>query len=132
MLDLFKETLPSILQTGNSIISNDNEDEYPPFIVNRALSQHMDCVVFANEMNVKGHAAKKMQYDFLLNSIRKYKRPFKKWSKPEDDKERDRYLNAIMVYYDYSRKRAEEAITILTKEQLDKLVSKFGGVIKNE
>ena len=75
MSDLFKETLPSILQTGNSVMSNDNEDEYPPFIVNRALSHHMDCVVFANEMNVKGHAAKKMQYDFLLNSIRKYKRP---------------------------------------------------------
>ena len=38
---------------------------YPPYIINRCLSGHMDCIMFANEMNMYSHLDKDMQYYFI-------------------------------------------------------------------
>ena len=76
-IDLFKDIIPSILQTKNSVINQDNERDYIPFVVNRALSQHYDCILYANQMNMLSHADKLLQYQYFLNSIRHYNRPFK-------------------------------------------------------
>ena len=61
----------------------DDEDykNYNPFIVNRALSYHLDCVPYVNEMNLYPSVDKDMQFHYYLNSIRSMKRPFKKWQK---------------------------------------------------
>ena len=40
--------------------------DYPPYIVNRCLSGHMDCVMYANEMNKYNFLDKDMQYSFCL------------------------------------------------------------------
>ena len=45
--------------------------DYPPYIVNRCLSGHLDCVMFANEMNKYNFLDKDMQYSFYLNTCRK-------------------------------------------------------------
>ena len=51
--DLFKEVVPSILQTKKNVFSDEHEyKDYKAFMVNRALSFHMDCVLYANEMNL--------------------------------------------------------------------------------
>ena len=72
----------SILQTKKQLIVDDlTEKDYNPFLVNRALSQHKDCVLFANEMNRRHFTDKKMQFDFLLKTVRSMKRPFAKWAK---------------------------------------------------
>ena len=47
---------------------------YPPYIVNRCLSGHLDCILFVNQMNLHHHIDKDMQYSFYLNSLRKKKR----------------------------------------------------------
>ena len=49
LADLFKDVIPSILQTKKDVIETDKD--YTAFIVNRALSFHYDCVLQANEMN---------------------------------------------------------------------------------
>ena len=93
-----------------------NEKEYAPFLVNRSLSYHQDCILYANEMNRRFDISHKLQYHYLLNTIRKRKR-FAKWSKPEliDD------LNIVMDYYSISREKAEEYLNILTKSEIETL-----------
>ena len=48
-----KDWLNSINFTKENLIADDPEmiSSYPPYIVNRCLSGHLDTVLFANEMN---------------------------------------------------------------------------------
>ena len=110
----------------NMIVDDLTEREYNPFIVNRALSMGIDTVLQANEMNQRHHLSKKLQFDFLLNSISKRKR-FDKWQKA--DKSED--LEYVRAYYNYSYPKAVSAISVLTNEQLDcikKKITNKGGV----
>ena len=86
------------------------------FIVNKALSQHLDSVLYANEMNKSHFLDKKMQYDFYINSLKPRKR-FSPWIK------RDTLENLELVkeYYGYSHNKAIAALRILTKSQLDEI-----------
>ena len=86
---------------------------YPPYIINRCLSGHVDCVMYANEMNMNHHLDKDMQYSFYLNTLRKRKR-FSPWLRK--DKITD--LDCVKQYYGYSNEKASQALKILTKEQL--------------
>lgn len=87
--------------------------DYAPYIVNKVLSAEIDCIMFANEMNIYHHLDKDMQYSFYLHSIRKRKRfsPWLKKSKIED-------LECVKKYYGYSNEKAIQALKILTKKQL--------------
>lgn len=93
---------------------------YPPYIINRCLSGHIDCVMFVNEMNKYHFLDKDMQYSFLLNIVRKKKR-FSPWIRKDkiDD------LNIIKEYYGYSDEKSKQALRILTQEQIDFIRSKI-------
>ena len=54
-----KDWLNSINHTKKNLIDEDPsiEKEYPPYIVNRCFSGHLDAVLFANEMNLKANLA---------------------------------------------------------------------------
>jgi hypothetical protein len=107
-----------ILQGKKQLIVDDlTERSYEPFLVNRALSQHKDCVLFANEMNQRHHLDKKMQNDFLLNTIRSMKRPFAKWAKSEKDDD----IACVKMVYGLSDSKARDALRLLTKEQIQQL-----------
>ena len=124
-----KEWLNSINQTKKNLIDEDPslEKEYPPYIVNRCFSGHLDAIMFANEMNRFNFLPKKMQYDFLLNSLRKKKR-FSPWLR--QDKVKD--LDYVKQYYGYSNEKAKQVLKILTEEQLNFIKSKFETGGKNE
>ena len=65
----------SINDTKENIITDEwSEDQYNPFIVNKALSFTPETVIYANEMNSRPHLAKSLQYNFLINIVRKKKR----------------------------------------------------------
>ena len=117
-----KDWLNSINQTKKNLLDEDPtlEKEYPPYIVNRCFSGHLDCIMFANEMNIHNNIPKKMQYDFYLNSLRKKKR-FSPWLR--QDKIKD--LDCVKRYYGYSNEKAKQALRILTKEQLTFIKSKL-------
>ncbi len=110
----------------NMIVDDLTEREYNPFIVNRALSMGIDTVLQANEMNQRHHLNKKLQFDFLLNSISKRKR-FDKWQKA--DKSED--LDYVKAYYNYSYPKAVSALSVLSPTQIETIKKKIdnkGGV----
>jgi hypothetical protein len=112
-----------ILQGKKQLIVDDvTESEYIPFLVNRSLSYHIDCVSYANEMNRRSFIDKKLQNDFLLNTIRSKKRPFVKWAK--SDKSED--IQCIKTIYGFSDTKALESLRLLTDEQIQKLKEKTG------
>lgn len=103
--------IKSINQTKKYIL--ENEKDYNPFMVNRGLSYFPDTVLYANEMNMHAHLDKKLQYDFLINIIRKRKR-FSKWNKHSESND----IKAIKQYYGYSNEKARDVISLLSKNEL--------------
>jgi hypothetical protein len=122
MADLFKELIPSILQTKQyALLTDQDERSYPAFMVNSALSYHRDTILFANEMNRFSSLDNKMKYDFLLNIVRASKRPYSKWFKKAENND----LDVIKEYYGYSDSKAAEALKILNDEQIAMLRKKL-------
>jgi hypothetical protein len=107
-----KDWLNSINFTKEDLL--EDISSYPPYIVNKCLSGHIDCILFANEMNMHHQLDKDMQYLFYLNSLRKKKR-FSPWLRK--DKVKD--LECIKKYYGYSNEKASQALKILNKEQIN-------------
>ena len=64
-------------------------------------------------MNRRFEISNRLQYHYLLNTIRKRKR-FAKWIKPGriDD------LRIVMGYYSISRQKAEEYLNILSDKEM--------------
>ena len=112
----------------NLIVDESTEAEYVPFLTNKALSYHKDCVFYANEINRRHFLDKKLQYDYLLNTVRSKKRPFNKWVKAEKSED----LACIKTYYGLSDAKAREALKLLSEEQIQKLKEKTdtGGLRK--
>lgn len=121
--------LYSINQSKKSILvdDKDNEKAYPPYIINRCLSSFTDTILFSNEMNKNCHLPKKLQYDFLLNSLKPRKR-FSPWSK----KSSIEYLEVVKAYYGYNDDKALQALRVLTKDQLDCITNTLNKGGKNE
>ena len=108
----------SILQNKKNLIVDElTEKDYSPFLVNRTLSYHKDCILYANEMNRRHLTDKKLQYDFLLNTIRSQKRPFAKWVKAEKSED----LECIKQVFGLSDQKAREAKRLLSNEQIQQL-----------
>jgi hypothetical protein len=130
MPDLFKDIIPSILQTKKNVLQDEIDvKDYTPFVVNRALSYHMDCILYANEMNLYPEIDKDLQYQYLLNTIRSMKRKFQPWQKASADKD----LECVKEYFGYSNQKAKEALRILNDEQIAEIKANTikGGVNKS-
>jgi len=121
MSDLFKDIIPSIQHTKKIVVTTENERDYVPFVVNRSISFHLDMVMAANQMNMMPSADGLLQYHYLLNTVRSYKRPFQKWQKREDDTN----LEVIKECYGYSNEKAKEALNVLTSDQLNEIKKKL-------
>jgi len=111
-----KDWLNSINFTKENVLedSPDLAKEYPPYIINRCMSGHLDCIMFANEMNKYHFLDKDMQYNFYLNTLRKRKR-FSPWIRK--DKITD--LELVKRYYGFSNEKASQALKILSPEQIE-------------
>jgi hypothetical protein len=110
-----KDWLNSINQTKENLMEDpSNKKDYPPYIINRCMSGHVDCILYANEMNMQPHLPKDMQYAFYLNSIRKKKR-FSPWIRK--DKVKD--IEIVKQYYGYGNEKATQALKILNNTQLN-------------
>jgi len=102
------------------IVDELTEKDYIPFLINRSLSYHKDCIIYANEMNRRHFLDKKLQNHFLINTIRSHKRPFAKWVK--SDKSED--IECVKLIYGLSNFKAREALRLLSDEQIQKLKEK--------
>ena len=109
--------LTAINYSKEKLLDTDDKDwekKYPPFIINKGLSYFSDTVMYANEMNRLHHASKHMQFSFYLNSIKSRKR-FSKWLKSSKIKD----LDVVKQHFGYSNKKAQEALSLMTKKQID-------------
>lgn len=126
-MDLFKDIVASVLQTGKYEESSSLEEDYVPFVVNKTMSYHLDCLPYAACMNQYPNLDNRLQYDFFFYSIKKYKRPFKKWIKA------DLYNNVdnIKMFYGYSDKKAREVLSLLSENDLKYIKEKvhIGGKV---
>ena len=118
-----KDYLKAINQSKEKLMDGDDEEwdkKYPPFIVNKCLSPFPDTIQLVNEMNQLPHLDKKLQFDFLINSLRPRKR-FTPWMKA---KKLDN-LEYVKEYYGYSNEKAKTALEILNDEQISAIKKKL-------
>jgi hypothetical protein len=110
--------LDSINQTKVNMMEKDPslEKSYPQWIVNKALSNFTDSILWANEMNLRWQLDKRLQYDFYINILRPRRR-FSPWTK----KESIEYLEDIKEYYGYSYTKSLAVLRILSKDDLEKI-----------
>ena len=111
-----KDYLREINTDKNPVMDSGDEmweKKYPPFIVNKCLAPFPDSIHLVNEMNINCHLDHKLQFDFLLNSLRARKR-FTPWLKADkiDD------LEYVKEYYGYSNEKAKSALKLLNDEQI--------------
>ena len=112
----------AILQNKKQIIVDEiTEKDYVPFMTNRSLSYHKDCIIYANEMNRRHFLDKKLQNDFLLNTVRSSKRPFAKWVKTEKSED----VDLVKLVYGLSDSKAREALRILSEDDIKLLKEKL-------
>ena len=112
-----KDYLNSINVSKENLMDSDDpmwEKKYVPFIINKCMAPFNDTIMLVNELNMRHHLDKKLQYDFLLNSVRSRKRyaPWVKASKLKD-------LEYVKEYYGFSNEKAKAALSILDNEQIN-------------
>tara|TARA_B110000037_G_scaffold150380_1_gene169600 strand:+ start:621 stop:1007 length:387 start_codon:yes stop_codon:yes gene_type:complete len=115
--DLFKDYVPAISHSKKKLMDSEDdqwEKKYLPYYVNRNFSNFQDTIMHAQEMNIYHLADNKMQFDFLINSIRPRKR-FSKWHKKIVHND----FETVKQYYGYNNKKTEQALSILTREQIE-------------
>lgn len=119
----------AINSTKKNLIAADPslEKEYVPFMTNRSLSYFPDTIMAANKMNINHHLDKKLQFDYLINTIRSAKR-FAKWAKKVEDND----VEVVKLYYGYNDRNAEVALSLLSPDQLKTIREKLekGGIKK--
>ena len=116
-----KDYLNSINYTKkNVMLDHIDEKKYPAFIVNKCIAPFPDTILYVNELNRMHWLDNRLQYDFLLNSLRKRKR-FAKWMKASKIKN----LDVVKEYYGYSNEKAKMALDVLTEEQLKTIKTKL-------
>ena len=118
-----KDYLNAINHTKETLLDSEDkewEKKYPPFVVNKCVYPFQDTIMLVNEINQLPHVDKKLQFDFLINSIRSRKRytPWLKAKKIED-------LQYVKEYYGYSNEKAKQALDILSDEQIATIKEKL-------
>jgi len=118
-----KDYLNSINLSKENLMDGDDpewEKKYSPYIINKCLAPFNDTIMLVNEINMRHHLDKKLQYDFLLNSIRSKKRyaPWVKASKLKD-------LEYVKEYYGYTDEKAKTALSILNDSQIKAIKDSF-------
>ena len=118
-----KDYLNAINHSKEKLMDTEDEEwekKYPPFIVNKCLSGFQDSLMLVNEINQYPNTDKKLQFDFLINSLRPRKRftPWMKANKLDD-------LEYVKEFYGYNNEKAKVALTILNDEQIATIKQKL-------
>lgn len=108
------------------LFNEETEKEYKPFIINHALSAHIDTVFYAQEMNERSHLEPELQHDYYFHSIRAMWRGQSKWLKTTENEQ----VKLLQKYYGYNYQRAEEALKLHTEEDIEAIIysMRTGGI----
>ena len=118
-----KDYLNAINQTKEALMDTEDdqwEKKYPPFIVNKCVAPFPDTIMLLNEINQLPHLDSKLQFDFLINSLRPRKRytPWLKAKKLEN-------LEYVKEFYGFNNEKAKAALDILNDEQISYIKRKL-------
>ena len=116
-----KEYLKAINTSKEKLMEGEDEmweKKYPAYIVNKCLAPFQDTIFLVNEMNMNHQIDKKLQFDFLLNTLRTRNR-YTPWLKAKKEK----YLEYVKEYYGYSNEKAKSALNILNDEQIKTIMN---------
>jgi len=122
--------IKSINEKNYIVLDKLNEKQYVAFVVNRGLSQFLDCVPYVEKMNLYHKLSPKMQYDYLFHAVRKTKR-FSAWAKES----KYEHLDVIIDYYQVNKSKALSILDRLSEEQVNtivKLTESTGGAGKTK
>lgn len=102
---------------NKSKIEKPDFNNYVPFVVNRALAQHKNTILIAQELNLLPNLSLEQHYSYAYNSVQKGKR-YGKWSKKEDytDEEQN-----ISKFFNVSLELAREYRTVISAKDLEKI-----------
>ena len=118
-----KEYLNAINVSKEPLLDSEDEmweKKFAPFIVNKCIAPFEDTVMLVNEINQLHHLDKKLQFDFLINSLRPRKR-YAPWMKAKKLKN----LEYVKEFYGYNNEKAKIALDILTDEQISAIKQKM-------
>ena len=118
-----KDYLNAINYTKEPLLDTEDEQwvkKYPPYIINKCIAPFPDSLMLVNEINQLHHLDKKLQFDFLINSLRARKRytPWMKAKKLEN-------LEYVKEYYGYNNEKAKSALDILNDKQISAIKIKL-------
>ena len=118
-----KDYLKAINYTKEPLLDTEDEQwekKYPSYIINKCVAPFPDSLMLINEINQLHHLDKKLQFDFLINSLRARKRytPWMKAKKLEN-------LEYVKEYYGYNNEKAKSALDILNDEQISTIKIKL-------
>ena len=116
-----KDYLNAINYTKENLLGTEDEQwekKYYPFIVNRCVAPFPDTIMLVNEINQLHYLDKKLQFDFLINSLRPRKR-YTPWLKAKKLKN----LEYVKEYYGYNNEKAKSALNILNDEQIKTIMN---------
>ena len=111
-----KDYLKAINKTKEKLMDSEDkmwEKKYPAFIINKCVAPFSDTIHLVNEMNIHHHLDSKLQFDFLLNSLRRRDR-YTPWLKAKKIKN----LEYVKEYYGYNNEKAKVALDILGDDQI--------------
>lgn len=97
-----------------------SETDYVPFVVNKSFSYFPETLLYANELNKYPFLDNKLQYHYLLNSIRPGKR-YTKWVKRDNVED----IDAVKEYFKYNTEKALQALSILTIDNMNYIKEKL-------
>ena len=118
-----KDYLNAINYTKEPLLDTEDEQwvkKYPSYIINKCIAPFPDSLMLVNEINQLHHLDKKLQFDFLINSLRARKR-YTPWMKAKKLKN----LEYVKEYYGYNNEKAKSALDILTDEQISAIKTKL-------
>lgn len=91
-----------------------NEKLYNAYMVNLAFSQHIDTVLFCNDMNMNSHLSRKAQHDYYLHGLPKRNR-YGKWIK-KTSKDDDETVDMIARRFNVNTSRAREYLAMMSAD----------------
>ena len=118
-----KDYLNAINYTKEALLDTEDEQwekKYFPYIVNKCVAPFPDTIMLLNEINQLPHLDSKLQFDFLINSLRPRKRytPWLKAKKLEN-------LEYVKEFYGFNNEKAKAALDILNDEQISYIKRKL-------
>jgi len=121
----------SISETKKYIFDEDTKSVYNAFMINKAMMQHLDTILLANEANKMQGLSDEMHHDFLFYAIEP-KRRYGKWAKKQEADQQD-IINYLQEHYHINNERALEYLNLLSDEDIEIIETKLkrkGGKVK--